>query len=354
MRNKLLAAFAVVAGMYGQGVLAETELPQQNLSYVGSVGGLAQYVEREKPFWSEHIPAASKGKIKTKVVSYDQMGLNGTEVYRLLQRGMFNIGSTVADYTVQDAPEFEGMDIPGLALTVDEAHALAEAFRPVMADIMKQRFDAELLAIVPYPAQLMFCKADIKSLADLKGKRTRVSGRSNGEFLKALGVEPITMPFGDVAGALERGVIDCSVSGTLPGYSAGWHEIATHLFYGLPLGWDYVVTAANGKYWAGLTEETREFLLDQLANNYEKPAWETAKIESVTGLACLTGDGVCDKGTPGRMKLVRASEDDLKLARSVLEKHSLPTWAKRVDAAWVKRWNETIGKLTGLSIDGAN
>jgi len=351
MRSKGIAAVAMLAGFISQAALAQQGLPEQELSYVGSVGGLAQYKERERPFWAEKIPSASGGSIKTKVVSYDQMGLNGSEVYRLLQRGMFNIGSTVADYTVQDAPELEGMDIPGLALDVDEAHELSEAFRPVLKDIMEQRFGAKLLAIAPYPAQLIFCKAEIKGLEDLKGKRTRVSGRSNADFLKALGVEAITMPFGEVAGALERGVIDCSVSGTLPGYSAGWHEVATHLYYGLPLGWDYIVTAANGKYWDKLDEKTQKFLLKELAGNYEKPAWETAKKESVEGFACLTGEGECSQGTPGKMVLVRASDQDLKRARSILQNSSLPAWAKRVDPVWVQRWNETIGKVTGLSID---
>ncbi len=354
MKTTATAWAVVAAGVaLATAPAAAQDLPETTISYVGSLSSLAQYQQRELPFWSKHIPEASGGRITTQVTSYDQMGLNGSEVYRLLERGMFHIGSTVADYTVQDAPELEGMDIPGLAGDVDTAERIATDFRPVLDDIMAKRFGSRVLAIAPYPAQLVFCKAEINSIEDLKGKRIRVSGRSNAEFLGSLGAEAITMPFGEVSGSLERGIIDCAVSGTLPGYAAGWHEVATHLFLGVPLGWDYVVTAVNLQTWDGFGEEVQEFLTTELRDTYEAAAWKAAREESAGGLACLTGDGQCAQGTPGKMTLVRASEGDLAVARERLEKDVLPRWASRVTPEWVARWNETIGKITGLTVNGS-
>ena len=84
------------------------------------------------------------------------MGLGVSEIYPLLGQGVYDVAMTVADYAVGDAPELEGLDIPLLALTADEARAMVDAARPMVSDIYRKRFNAEVLAIVPYPPKLYF------------------------------------------------------------------------------------------------------------------------------------------------------------------------------------------------------
>ncbi|MEC7377904.1 MAG: hypothetical protein VX421_09830 [Pseudomonadota bacterium] len=176
----------------------------------------------------------------------------------------------------------------------------------------------------------------------------RASGRTTAEFLQALGAEGITLNFSEVPGALQRGVIDCAVTGSLSGYSSGWHEVSTHL-YPLPVGgWDHVVTAMNGKKWNSLSEGTQQWLMAELKENYEDPVWASAVEETREGIACLTGNGDCSRGEPGDMVLVKATDNDFSEASRHLEETLLPNWAQRVDQQWVDRWNETIGAVTGL------
>ena len=63
----------------------------------------------------------------------------------------------------------------------------------------------------------------------------RGSGRMTTQFLEALGAEGVNIGFGEVPGSLERGVVDCAITGAGSGYSAGWWESATHLLV-IPLG----------------------------------------------------------------------------------------------------------------------
>src|SRR5699024_6795617 len=91
------------------------ELDNTSFSYVGSWSSLSLYKNFEKPFWQEHLPEASDGQISTTVTTFDQMGLGGGEVYRLMARNVIEVGSTVADYAVSDAPELEGLDMPMIA-----------------------------------------------------------------------------------------------------------------------------------------------------------------------------------------------------------------------------------------------
>lgn len=347
-KNPLALATVVALSLAGASANAQ-ELDKTSLSYVGSWSSLSLYQNFEKPFWAEHVPEASDGQITTQVTTFDQMGLGGGEVFRLLARDVIDVTSTVADYAVSDAPELEGLDMPMIAPDVDTARKVADAYRPVLADAFAKRFDgAKLLAVVPYPSQMVFCNTEISGLADLKGKKIRASGRTTAEFLQAIGAEGITLNFSEVPGALQRGVIDCAVTGSLSGYSSGWHEVSTHL-YPLPVGgWDHVVTAMNGKKWNALSANTQQWLSNQIKTNYEDPVWASAVDETKEGIACLTGQGECSRGKAGNMVLVKATDADFAEARRALEETVLPNWAGRVDQEWVDRWNQTVGAVTGL------
>jgi len=346
--TKLLTALGTAA-LLGSGANA-ADLQSTDLSYVGSWSGLVLFKQFEKPFWGETLPQDSGGKIKVEVSTFDQMGLKGGEVFRILAKNVFDIGATVADYTVQDAPELEGLDIPMIAPDPALAEKATMAYKPVVDDILAKRFDAKVLAIVPYPVQVLFCNKEIGGLADIKGLKVRASGRSTAEFLTAAGAEGITMAFSEVPGALQRGVIDCAVTGSLSGYSAGWYEGAKVL-YPLPIGgWDYVVTAMSLKKWDSMDKDTQDFLLSEVVDKLEKPVWKTAAEDSAQGIACLTGTGdvACKYGDAASMALVEPTQEEMDFARKLLLEKSLPAWAARVDDEWVKRWNDTIGKTVDL------
>ena len=347
---KGLLATTAIALVSGAGA-ANAEKKGASLTYVGSWSGLVLFKQFEQPFWGKTLPEDSKGKIKVEVSTFDQMGLKGAEVYRILAKNVFDIGSTVADYTVADAPEVEGLDIPMLAQDPKTAKAVAMAYKPVLDEAFGKRFDAHVLAVVPYPAQMLFCNKDIKGLSDIKGLKVRSSGGSAAEFLNAAGAEAVTMAFSEVPGALQRGVIDCAVTGSLSGYSSGWHEVSKVL-YPMPMGgWDDVVTAISLKKWKSLDADTQAFFAKEVKEKYEEPVWAAAEADTQQGIACLTGQGTpaCSHGKAGTMKLVPVSDADVAAARKLLTDKVLPSWASRTEAAYVDKWNATVGKVVGLT-----
>ena len=142
MRGMKFLSVLALATLTGIGAQA-AGISSTKLTYVGSWSGLELFKQFEKPFWSETLPKDSSGKISVDVSTFDQMGLKGGEVFRLLAKNVFDIGATVADYTVQDAPELEGLDIPMIASDPKLAKAAAMAYKPVVDDIMAKRFDAK-------------------------------------------------------------------------------------------------------------------------------------------------------------------------------------------------------------------
>ena len=336
----ILAATTMLAGP----ALAE------DLNVVGSWSGLPLHKQYEAPFWGTTLPEASGGELNIALTTHDQMGLGVGDIYRLLGDGVYDVAMTVADYAVSDAPELEGLDVPMLALTADDAKKMVDAARPMVADIFKDRFNSHVLAIAPYPPQVVFCNKPIASLDDLNGLKIRASGRMTAKFLEALGAEGINVSFSEVPGALQKGVVDCAVTGAGSGYSAGWWEVSTHLLP-IPLGgWDFVVTAINMDKWDSLDPGTQALLTTEIANDFEAPAWASAQGALTNDIACLTGNGDCTSGDKRGMTLVEVSDADMARARDILVTEVLPDWGSRAGADWVARWNDSVGAMVGVTI----
>ncbi|MBJ7536109.1 TRAP transporter substrate-binding protein [Marinomonas transparens] len=322
----------------------------ESLSIVGSWSSLPLYKQFEQPFWTNTLPNDSKGEFSVSMTTHDQMGIGGGDVFRMLGDGVFDIGMTVGDYAVADAPALEGLDVPLVANTAEEVHKMVNAARPMVGKIYETAFNSKVLAIVPYPPQVVFCKAPVSSLDDLSGLKIRASGRMTAKFLDALGAQSVNIGFGEVPGALQRGVIDCAVTGAGSGYSAGWWEVTTTLMT-IPLGgWDPVVTAINLDKWNDLSSEQQAFLQAEVATKFEKPVWDSAQSDLDQDVACLTGNGECSKGPSHSMALVEPSDADLAHAKNILTSKVLPDWADRAGDSWVNEWNGSVGKTVGLQV----
>ncbi|MEM8871998.1 MAG: TRAP transporter substrate-binding protein [Pseudomonadota bacterium] len=321
----------------------------EDLNVVGSWSSLPLHNSYEAPFWTKTLPGA--GDFTVELTTHNQMGLGLSEIYPLLGQGVYDVAMTVADYAVGDAPELEGLDVPLLALTATEARTMVDAARPMVEDIFRDRFNAEVLAIAPYPPQVVFCNAEISSLDDLQGLKVRASGRMTAIFLDALGAEGVNVSFSEVPGALQNGVVDCAVTGAGSGYSAGWWEVSTHLLP-IPLGgWDSVVTAMNLDRWKGLSEENQTTIETQISSGFEDPAWASAQTALVDDIACLTGNGDCPAGDARDMTLVDVSDADFDRARAILISEVLPDWAERAGTDWAARWNASVGEVVGVTIE---
>ena len=340
IRTALLASAAV---------LAASPVLAQELAVVGSWSGLPLHKQYEAPYWTDTLPAAADG-VSVALTTHDQMGMSVGDVFRNLSDGVYDVAMTVGDYAVADAPELEGLDVPLVATDAGDARAMVDAARPMVDDIFAERFNSKVLAIAPYPPQVVFCNAEISSLADLAGKKIRGSGRMTTKFLEALGAEGLNVSFSEVPGALQRGVVDCAVTGAGSGYNAGWWEVSTHLLP-IPLGgWDPVVTAMNMDRWNDLDDATKATIEESIKAEFEDPAWSTAQDALVNDIACLTGNGDCPYGDARGMTLVEATDADIASAREILEAEVLPDWASRTSDEYVTRWNDTVGKVVGVTV----
>jgi len=110
-------------------------------------------------------------------------------------------------------PFLDGIDLAGLHPDIEQARKTALALVP-LANKELAKFGSQIIAVYPFPAQVIFCRQPVSSLADLKGRKIRTFGASLNDFVTAIGAQPVSIGFPEVYSALERGVADCAVTGT--------------------------------------------------------------------------------------------------------------------------------------------
>ncbi len=326
---------------------AAEALPETHLRIVGSLSNLGPYKDFEVPFWTKHVPERSGGKVTAEIRGFDQMGMKGPEVLRLLGQGVMQFAGVPMYYLAADDPAIEMIDIAGLLPDVATARKVTEATRPFYEKLLREKFRVELIGIGAFPAQVLYCKGAIESLADVKGKKVRVGGRSQSELVAALGGTPVTIAFGEVVPALQTGTVDCGITGSMSGNLAKWHEVTTHLL-ALPLGWAQIAYAVNSKTWNGLDPKVRTFIEREI-KTLESGLWEAAGAETEMGYACNAGRPECKGGVPGKLVIVQPTEADHALLRKVEAEAMLPKWAARCDETCVGAFNASVSNVVGLA-----
>ncbi len=341
---KSIVGTAVIG--FGMMAAAYAQAPAKvNLQVVGNLGITTQYKEMEVPFWTKDITAATNGAITANIKPWNEMGLKGPEVYRLLGQGVFDVGTTVLGFVSGDNAINDAIDLAGVSPTIETLRDVTNAFRPAL-DRHYESQKVKVLGILSYQAQVLFCRNEIRHLGDLKGRKVRTSGASQADFISYFGGSGVNMAFGEVQQSLQNGVIDCAITGTLGGYKAKWHDGAKFLF-ALPINWASSLTGMNINTWKKLDAGTQKTLMAEYSR-LEKAVFVQNVRENDMGIACNTG-GVCPEGPPAKMTLVTPSAADIELRRKALLEQVLPRWAARCGAECVKSWNGTVGKVVNLT-----
>src|SRR5687768_3921764 len=257
----LIRTLAAIAFLVSFTVVAQ-DLPKTQFKVIGLNAPTVASIVDEVPFWRETLPKASKGAISADITPLDQMGIDDKTMLRLLRLGVMDFAGMDISKMAGDDPRFEACDLAGMTLDADKARAACEAYRQVIDRQMQKNWNARLLAFGGNPPQVFWCRGMLNGLNDLKGKKVRVFNNTMRDFLGGVGATAVSMAFAEVVPALNNGVVDCGVTGSLSGNTAGWAEVAKSL-YPMSLGWSINVVAVNQNTWNRLDKRVQAFMLEQ-------------------------------------------------------------------------------------------
>jgi TRAP-type C4-dicarboxylate transport system substrate-binding protein len=311
-----------------------------------------QYTRVDIPYLREMMASRTGGRIEVNLSTHAERNLGGAEIVRLVRSGQADIGGGTLTTLSGDVPILDGIDLSGLAPDIAVARRIAEAVMPV-ANRDLERFGTRLVLIYPFPAQVLFCRQPFTSLGDLRGRRIRTFGNSLVDLMSAIGAQPVSIGFPEVYSALERGVVDCAITGTGSGASARWPEVSTHIS-DLPLSWAVAGYLVNVAWWNRLDPQVRAFLEGTFREMQDK-LWELGAAATRDGIDCNIGraDACRIHNVAARpMTEVSATDADRAQIRQIFQQTVLPGWVRRCGARCGEIYNQVIAPLSGIRFGG--
>jgi hypothetical protein len=239
-----------------------------------------------------------------------------------------------------------GLDLAGMTNDLDELRRAAAAYRPILGELLRQRYGLELLGVYVYPAQVFFCTKPLSGLADLAGRRVRTASVTQSDFVEALGARPVIIPFAQVPDAMRNGIADCVVTGSLSGNQIGLHRATSHN-HRLPVSWGVSLFVAHGESWMRIDPGVRALVAREISG-LEEEIWSAAESDTGLGFFCNAGQPECRGGELGSMTVVPSSPDDEATRRRIFLTATLPRWLERCGEECGRRWYSTIGRSLGL------
>lgn len=158
--------------------------------------------------WARQVEANSGGKVKIEIYPSMTLGGRPPELINQVRDGVVDIVWTVNGYTPGLFPRTEVMELPNV-YTNDTVAANLALYDMFESDLRQEYKGVEVMFLHVHAGQAIHMRTDeVRSPADLSGKKMRIPTRTGAWIIEALGASPVAMPVPQLPQALQKGVID--------------------------------------------------------------------------------------------------------------------------------------------------
>lgn len=274
-----MAGFKSIAAALGVIALAATSAQADTvvLKY-GWMGPSTEptYVRSMEPF-GKALSKESNGAVRVDMYPGGTLGKDPNAQLKYVLDGVLDIAYIIPSYTPGRFPDNELFEMPGLFRNATEASVAM--WRMYKKGLLRGYEGLHVLQLATTYPNLIHTKNPVKSLADLRGLKLRVSGSVAGDTVKALGAVPVGMPVNTAAESVSRGVVDGTVQDWNT-YAAFRLTDVAKMHVGLRMGQAPMLVAMTKAKYDSLPQAAKD-ALDKLA--YEKLSREVGQLhDSIT------------------------------------------------------------------------
>lgn len=159
--------------------------------------------------WAEIVTRESGGALKVQIF-WNTLG-NGQTVYDNIKNGVADAGWVLQPLVPGKFPKTSVVELPGMFKSSEEAGT--SLWKLFESGVLRDEYDeVKPVALVPMTGNRIHMRAAITDVASLSGKKYRVAGKTLNDIITALGGTGIQMAWTDIHQALEKGVIQGSLS----------------------------------------------------------------------------------------------------------------------------------------------
>ena len=238
--------------------------------------------------FAKEVSENSGGKLQITVHSGGSL-IKHPEIHRAVKSRQVQIGEVFVGRLGNTSPIFKLDNLPFVATTFDSAQKLYEASKPALTKALAAD-GLTLLYAAPWPAQDLYTKKTVASLADLSGSKMRSYSPTTSRLADLMGTTPVNVPFSDIAQAFTTSVIDGMVTSPSTGVNnQSWDYVShfTTINAWIPKNMVFV----NTKIFNKLDEDTQKVILTAAANA-EAEGWALGRKLAVEHTNILKEKGM--------------------------------------------------------------
>ena len=213
-------------------------------------------------WWSSEIERRTNGDVKIKIFWEGVLG-KAKENLGLIQQGAIDLAAMSPGYFPAELPFHAAPNSIPMAMSEPaQATALMERLLTEVGEFDKEakRNGMKALFFHHLNAYKLVCKEEVKSVADMKGKKVRTWGKDMPRMVQAAGGVPVTLGLTELYEGLSRGTVDCIPFSVDLMVNYKIYEVAKHI-HSITL-WEGPTNAVwiSSKAWNGISAKNKEII----------------------------------------------------------------------------------------------
>jgi C4-dicarboxylate-binding protein DctP len=264
-------------------------------------------------YFKKLVEERTKGRVRVEVYPNSTLYKDKEELEALQLGSVQLLAPSASKFGPMGIKEFEALDLPYLFDSYEDLHKVTSG--PIGASMLKllQAHGMTGLAFWDNGFKEFTANKPLRRPEDYKGQKMRIQSSKVLEAqMRAIGVIPQVMAFGDVYQALQTGVVDGQENTPSNIYTQKFHEVQKYMTM-TNHGYIGYVVVANTKFWESLPPDLRA-ILDQAMKEATVYADDIAKKENDDAVEAIRRSG--------RTQIVELSADEKRaLKRAMLPVH---------------------------------
>ena len=293
-----------------------------------------------------NVTERTGGQLVINLTSFPELGISGADNMTLVRDGTLDIAEIYTGYVAGEVPALEIQSLWGMFKDHKAQYDATTVLTPDLEIMIAEESGGSPIITHNWYVgidQFFFCKEALTTPEDFEGKKTRSHGAAISDWIEGMGAEAQFVAFAEVYTALERGILDCGVTGADPAYGQRWYEVTTHMNgFLVSLFNDNVVM--NATAFDKMPQDIQDILIEEGAK-HELEALRLAAIQNEVGII---------KNENAGLEKVLFSPELEALSEQAVLNNVVPGWINRVgdlDDPIFDIFNEKITPIVGIRIE---
>ena len=254
----IMSICLLILGMITTAAEAKTVKWKWMTPLVRATNSIPHYVEMCK-----RITERSGGRLKVDPFVYGEHPYTGADMLGAVRDGLVDMGMTEDVYISSVEPPLGIMMVPFLFKDIDQAKKVMERMVPeVFEPILNKKYNSTIITSYLICGEAVHGKKLLDSMDALKGQKIRVWGKETGDTVAHLGGTPVTVAFGELYTAIQRGTIDGALTSMNGAVATKIHEVAKYVtWWDFAFPWEF--TIVNRDKLKALPEDVQKIIREE-------------------------------------------------------------------------------------------